>query len=185
MAGEQEKKYCEKCHRTMSIKEFYKSNNLKKYPDGYLNRCKKCITMFVDNFKPQSYLWILQETDVPYIPAEWDKLLVSYGKDKSKLTGMTIIGRYLSKMQLQQFREFRWSDTERLQEIEDKKTEEAMKRQGYGAVDIATVINDRKIVIPKEGFVEPEEPEPTRFLADTTYFDNPAEEEEDSDLELT
>jgi len=68
--------------------------------------------------------------------------------------------------------------------LEDKKTEEAMKRQGYGAVDIATVINDRKIVIPEEGFVEPEEPEPTRFLADTTYFDNLAEDE-DSDLDLT
>lgn len=184
MAGEQQQKYCEKCHRTMSIKEFYKSNNLEKYPDGYLNRCKKCITMFVDNWNPQSYLWILQEADVPYIPAEWDKLLASYGKDKSKVTGMTIIGRYLSKMQLKQFRDYRWDDTERLQELEDKKTEEAMKRQGYGAVDIATVINDRKIVIPEEGFVEPEEPEPTRFLADTTYFDNLAEDE-DSDLDLT
>lgn len=184
MAGEQQQKYCEKCHRTMSIKEFYKSNNLEKYPDGYLNRCKKCITMFVDNWNPQSYLWILQEADVPYIPAEWDKLLASYGKDKSKVTGTTIIGRYLSKMQLKQFRDYRWDDTERLQELEDKKTEEAMKRQGYGAVDIATVINDRKIVIPEEGFVEPEEPEPTRFLADTTYFDNPAEDE-DSDLDLT
>ncbi len=84
----------------MSIKEFYRSNNLEKYPDGYLNQCKKCMTMFVDNWNPQTYLWILQEADVPYIPEEWDKLLASYGKDKTKVTGMTIIGRYFSKMRL-------------------------------------------------------------------------------------
>ena len=175
-------KYCEKCHRTMSIKEFYRSNNEEKYPDGYLNQCKKCMTMFVDNWNPQTYLWILQEADVPYIPEEWDKLLASYGKDKTKITGMTIIGRYFSKMRLKQFQDFRWNDTERLQELADKKTEEAMKRQGYGAIDIATVINDRKIIIPEEGFVEPEAPEPTRSLANEGYFDD---RDEDEDLDLT
>ena len=168
----------------MSIKEFYRSNNLEKYPDGYLNQCKKCMTMFVDNWNPQTFLWILQEADVPYIPEEWDKLLASYGRDKTKVTGMTIIGRYFSKMRLVQFKDFRWNDTEALQELADKKTEEAMKRQGYGAVDIATVINDRKIIIPEGGFKEPAEPEPTRFLADTTYFDE-RDDSQDEDLDLT
>ena len=90
--------YCEKCNRTMSAEQFYGSNNLDKYPDGKLKQCKKCVSMHVDNFNPDTYLWILQECDVPYIPDEWNKLLASYGKDKSKLTGMTILGRYLSKM---------------------------------------------------------------------------------------
>ena len=58
--------------------------------------------MHVDNFNPDSYLWILQECDVPYVPEEWNKLLASYGKDRSKLTGTTIVGRYLSKMKLKQ-----------------------------------------------------------------------------------
>jgi hypothetical protein len=31
--------------------------------------------MHVDNFKPDTYLWILQECDVPYVPEEWNKLL--------------------------------------------------------------------------------------------------------------
>ena len=93
--------YCEKCHRTMSEKEFYGSNNLTKYPnDGKLNRCKKCITMHVDNWNPETYLWILQECDVPWIPDEWNRLLENYGCDPSKLTGLTILGRYLSKMKL-------------------------------------------------------------------------------------
>jgi hypothetical protein len=84
--------------------------------------------MRVDNFSPETYLWILQECDVPYIPDEWNKLLQSYGKDKSKLTGMTILGRYLSKVKLKQWREYRWKDTEFLQEIANKKIEETMKR---------------------------------------------------------
>ena len=58
--------YCEKCNRTMSAEQFYTSNNLEKYPnDGKLKQCKKCITMHVDNWNPDTYLWILQEVDVP------------------------------------------------------------------------------------------------------------------------
>jgi hypothetical protein len=93
-------RYCEKCHRTLDEKEFYGSLNLEKYPDGHLKECKKCITMHVDNWDPETYLWILQEADVPYIPEEWNKLMAKYAKDKTKVSGMTIIGRYLSKMKL-------------------------------------------------------------------------------------
>ena len=108
--------YCEKCNRTMSEKEFYSSNNLEKYPnDGKLPICKKCITMHVDNWDPSTYLWILQEVDVPYIPKEWNKLMATYAKDRSKVSGMTILGRYRSKMKLKQFKDYRWKDTEFLQ----------------------------------------------------------------------
>ena len=83
--------YCEKCNKTMGGDQFYSSNNLEKYPnDGKLNQCKKCITMHVDNWNPDTYLWILQEIDVPYIPEEWNKLMATYAKDKSKLTGLSI-----------------------------------------------------------------------------------------------
>jgi hypothetical protein len=84
--------------------------------------------MHVDNFNPDTYLWILQECDVPYVPDEWNKLLTTYGKDRSKLTGATILGRYLSKMKLKQYRDHRWADTEYLQEVANKKIEETMKR---------------------------------------------------------
>jgi hypothetical protein len=104
--------YCGKCNRTMAAEQFYGSNNLEKYPEGKLNQCKKCMTMHVNNFDADTYLWILQECDVPYIPDEWNKLLASYAKDSEKLTGMTILGRYLSKMKLKQFKQYRWKDTE-------------------------------------------------------------------------
>ena len=59
--------------------------------------------MHIDNWKPETYLPILKEVDVPYIPDEWNKLLASYGRDRSKVTGMTIFGRYLAKMRLNQY----------------------------------------------------------------------------------
>ena len=148
--------YCEKCNRTMSADQFYGSNNIDKYTnDGKFNQCKKCITMHVDNWDPDSYLWILQEADVPYIPDEWSKLLESYGRDKTKMTGMTILGRYLSKMKLKQFKDYRWKDTEFLQEVADNKREQAMKKQGYDAASIAKALSDSRVTIPEGGFQEP------------------------------
>ena len=97
---EKQKRYCEKCRSTKNVDNFYKSKNLEKYPEGYLNQCKECMTMHVDNWNSDTFLWILQECDVPYVPDEWNKLLASYAKDPATVTGMTIIGRYLSKMKL-------------------------------------------------------------------------------------
>lgn len=148
--------YCEKCNRTMAADQFYGSNNLEKYPEGKLKQCKKCITMHVDNFNPDTYLWILQECDVPYIPDEWNKLLESYGRDKSKLTGMTILGRYLSKMKLKQYRDYRWKDTEFLQEMANNKIEQTMKRQGYDAQQIAIALDKAAVVIPEGELTQPE-----------------------------
>ena len=150
-----EQYYCKKCNRTMSAEQFYGSNNTEKYPEGKLDTCKKCITMHVDNWRPETYLWILQECDVPYIPDEWSKLLEGYAKDPDKLTGMTILGRYLSKMKLVQYKKYRWQDTEFLQQLADNKIEQAMKRQGYSAAEITMAQEQRRLVIPEEGFKEP------------------------------
>ena len=152
--------YCKKCNRTMSADQFYGSTNLTKYPEGKLDTCKKCISMHVDNWKPETYVWILQECDVPYVPDEWNKLLESYARDPSKVTGMTILGRYLSKMKLKQYKEYRWKDTEFLQELADNKLEQAMKRQGYSAAEITMAQEAKKIIIPEEGFKEPTYEEP-------------------------
>ncbi len=168
-----EQMYCEKCNRTMSTEQFYQSNNLEKYPNRYLNQCKKCLTMHVDNWNPDTYLWILQEVDVPYIPEEWNKLLASYGKDKSKVTGMTIIGRYFSKMKLKQWRDYRWKDTEFLQELANNKIEQAMKRQGYDAQQITEAIEKASFSIP-EGELEQPLPPPV--------IDSVEEEFDDSSL---
>ena len=93
--------YCETCGRTMDDNQFYTSYNLEKYPNnGKLNQCKKCITMMVDNWNPETYTWILQEIDVPYLPDVWNKILKAHVDEGKKITSMTILGKYLSTMKL-------------------------------------------------------------------------------------
>ena len=149
--------YCEKCHKTMNGEQFYSSNNLEKYPNGgKLRQCKKCLTMHIDNFNPDTYLWILQEIDVPYVPKEWNSLLADYARDKSKLTGMTILGRYLSKMKLKQYKNYRWNDTAFIQELENNKIEQAMKAQGYSAAEITMAIEQGRFEVPEGELTQPE-----------------------------
>lgn len=129
--------YCEKCNRTMDDNQFYTSKNLEKYPhEGKLNLCKKCLTMHLDNWDPDTYLWILQEIDVPYIKEEWDRLLEKHGQDPKKITGVTILGRYLSKMKLKQFAKYTWEDTAVLQEEKRQEKIMSMRAQGYSGEEI-------------------------------------------------
>ena len=179
--------YCEKCKKTMRADQFYGSNNTEKYPEGKLKICKQCMTLRVDNWDPETYLWILQECDVPYIPEEWNKLLASYGKDRSKLTGLSIIGRYLSKMKLKQFRDYRWEHTEHLQEVANKKIEETMKRQGYDAVEIAQAVAQATVPVPQGIIEQPKYEEPNPFLAsgEEDYFSEQSGGQDDFVDDLT
>lgn len=67
--------YCKRCGKVMKPINFYGTNNLEKYPNGKLDLCKKCMTARVDCWNSDTFLWILKESDVPYIPEEWNKLL--------------------------------------------------------------------------------------------------------------
>ena len=174
--------YCEKCNRTMNASEFYGSNNLEKYPTGKLNQCKKCITMHVDNWNPDTYLWILQEADVPYVPKEWQSLMMKYATDPSEVTGTTILGRYLSKMKLKQYKDTRWKDTERLQELEDAKLEQTMKRQGYDAVQIMEAKEKGRVFTMPDKPLEEPVYEDTTIVPQEDYFAQQNGPEEDLDL---
>lgn len=133
--------YCKTCNRTMDEGQFYQTKRLDKYPEGYLPECKKCLTRHVDNWRPETYTWILEEIDVPYIEEEWTTLLDRYAKDPRKTTGMTILGRYLSKMRMKQFSNLTWADTERLRQEADAKKAEVMARQGYSGEEIENAIS--------------------------------------------
>ena len=164
--------YCEKCNRTMDEKEFYRSNNLEKYPEnGLMNQCKKCLTMHVDNWNPETFLWILEEADVPWVPDEWNKLMMNYARDPKKVTGVTILGRYLSKMRLKQHKDFRWKDTKFLQDMANKKMEDAMKAQGYQQEDIVKATAKASETIPEDGKAPAPPPPPAPPSLD---FDNPS-----------
>lgn len=144
--------YCKKCGKTMDDTQFYTSKNLEKYPpDGKMDICKKCLTMHVDNWDPETYKWILQEIDVPYIKEEWNGLLEKYGKDPKKVTGLTIIGRYLSKMKLKQWNKYTWADTKTLEKDSIDKKVLNMKAQGFTEDEIQEQLSiDRTPPKPKE-----------------------------------
>ena len=133
--------YCEKCNRTMDESNFYTSKNLVKYPNGgRLNQCKKCLTMHVNNWEPETFLWILEELDLPYIETEWKKLVDAYCTDPEKITGTTVLGRYISKMKLRQWKDYHWCDTEKLKKEEQERKRLAMKNQGYSEGDIEVAL---------------------------------------------
>lgn len=96
----------------------------------------------VDNWDPSTYKWILEEADVPYIPDEWNKLMRNYAQDPSKVTGTTIIGRYLAKMKLKKWKDYRWKDSEFLQELEANRIKTAMAERGYSIQEITEAVND-------------------------------------------
>lgn len=191
MDDESKTYYCEKCKKVLRANQFYTSNNLEKYPnDGKLRQCRQCITMHVDNWNPETYTWILQEVDVPYVPEEWFKLLSKYAKDRSKVTGSTILGRYLASMKLKQFKDYRWKDSEFIQQLNEEKLRATMKMQGYDIQQIEQAVVDMQIGIaapPKPPDIEP--PQDTNFspigFEDEDYFESQAGAATNPDLDLT
>ena len=64
-------KTCMKCGKTMKEDNFY------TYKDGTKTElCKSCLTMHIDNFNPDTFLWALEKLDVPYIEQEWNTLSI-------------------------------------------------------------------------------------------------------------
>ena len=110
-------RYCVKCRKTMNEVNFY---SLK---DGTKSEmCKVCETMHIDNYDPETFLWLLEKYDVPYIPSEWNVLRDrAYAKDPYKMNGMSVIGRYISKMKLKQWKNFHYADSELLQQEAEEK----------------------------------------------------------------
>lgn len=174
--------YCEKCGKTMSEKEFYTSRNIEKYPpDGKLRQCKKCMTMHVDNWDPETYKWILEEIDVPYVKEWWDDLLSDWleKNDASKITGLSILGKYLAKMRIKQYSNYRWADSEKIAEELMAKKVVTMRAKGFTGEEIEEQLSrDRTPAKPNEIAA-------TRSEAQSTELDAILEEDDSLVEQLT
>lgn len=102
---------CSKCLKAMQEENFYKIKG-----GDRIDLCKKCLTMHVDNFNPETFLWILEKINVPYVEGEWnslrDRAFAQLGPQK--ITGLSVLGKYLGKMRLNKWKDFEWKDTERI-----------------------------------------------------------------------
>ena len=128
-------KACQKCGKVMDEDaQFYQRKDGTK-----TDLCKKCLTMHIDNFNPETFLWILKDMDVPYIPEEWNVLRDRAFAKNPNLNGTSVFGKYLSKMKLKQWKQYSWEDSEKIQaqneekkkaaEAEREKHEEFLKQQ--------------------------------------------------------
>ena len=115
-----EKIKCVNCGRLLNEGQFYTYKNGTK-----TEMCKACLTLHIDNFDPSTFTWLLQKMDVPYVPVEWnvlrDKAFEKAGHNLAKMNGMSVFGKYLSKMRLNQFKDKHWSDSQELQKQSEQK----------------------------------------------------------------
>ena len=110
-------KLCQKCGKMLDEDtQFYTYKDSTK-----TEMCKKCLTMHIDNFDESTYLWLLEKMDVPYIPEEWNVLRERAYAKNPNLNGMSVFGKYLSKMKLKQYKQYGWADTEKLNALNDEK----------------------------------------------------------------
>lgn len=140
-----EKSFCTRCNKTLARNRFY------SYHDGSpLELCKNCLTAHVDNFDPSTFLWILEKIDVPYIEPEWNSLRdAAYAKDPKKAGGSAVLGKYLGKMRLNQWKTKRWADTEQIAEDlraakRMSEEEEAEEKEKFEA-ELKQALDDGKI----------------------------------------
>ena len=130
-------KTCLKCTKTMDADaKFYQKRNGEK-----TDLCKNCLTMHIDNFNPDTFLWILKDMDFPYVPEEWnvirDKAFAAAEMKGKALNGMSVFGKYLSKMRIKQFKDYGWADSEKLQaENEDKRKQAIAAREQHEAIHL-------------------------------------------------
>lgn len=118
---------CERCKKNMDEGQFY------TYKDGRKTElCKKCLTAHIDNFNPETFTWILEKLDFPYVPSEWNSLRDKAFAKNPKLNGMSVFGKYVSKMRLNQWKKYHWADNDKIaeelaekQEIEDEEKAKA------------------------------------------------------------
>jgi hypothetical protein len=91
-------KLCQKCGKMRDEDlKFYTYKNGEK-----TEMCKDCLTMHIDNFDENTFLWLLQKMDVPYVPEEWNSLRDKAFAKNPNLNGMSVFGKYISKMKLKQ-----------------------------------------------------------------------------------
>ena len=129
---------CQKCGKVMADNKFY------TYRDGSKTEmCKSCLTLHVDNFKPETFLWLLQKLDVPYIEEEWNKIRDKAFAKSPNLNGMSVFGKYLSKMKLNQFKDYHWADTERLKTDRARHREELTEEEAAAMEEQKTFLKEQ------------------------------------------
>lgn len=117
------KKTCKCCGRQMDLKNFFASKNKELHPDGYLDIDKNCALMFFEYSNPATFMSILKEADIPWLPHKYLEILYSDFKP-TQPNNKALVGKYISKMKLSQYNKYGFYDSLSLQEEEGYTKEE-------------------------------------------------------------
>ena len=122
---------CTKCGREKPEKDFFKKKTGER-----ADMCKVCLTMHIDNRKTDTFLWILEMFDVPYIEKKWVELANKiYLKDPAKFGPSSVIGQYLRSMNMKQWNEYTYADSDKLNFADKKIEQEAAARREQQGLD--------------------------------------------------
>lgn len=114
------KRVCQKCGRAKQELQFYTYKNGQK-----TQLCKECLLMHVNIWQPDTFLWLIEKMDVPWVPGVWQNLREkAYAKNPQKKNDTTVFGKYLSQMKLKQWKIYGWADTEKAQEQWGKRNQQ-------------------------------------------------------------
>lgn len=120
---EAKKIHCSHCQRYFKRSDFYIDKN-----GNPMTRCKQCMASLIDLNSPSTVMNILEEIDIPFIPYEWNTLRERYEytekngqKTRNPRANQSVLGRYIGKMKLTQFKDLVFADTDKLvKEYEDE-----------------------------------------------------------------
>ncbi|MDD4516795.1 hypothetical protein [Massilibacteroides sp.] len=139
--------FCPTCRKTMEESKFFKTGRTEKFKFGILPTCKTCLIMGVIDNDPNTFIGLLKEIDIPYIPTEWRTLLV-----KKPPQAPSIFGKYVSKMCLNQFKKYKWADTVRLVEDDQQALLQALRQESETETEaedkVSEIMNMEDIEVP-------------------------------------
>lgn len=169
MAVDEGYKTCSKCGRSLKANaEFFKMKTGER-----CDLCKDCLTQYIDNRNPETFMWILEMFDVPYIEKKWTQLTNErYKKNPGKFGPKSVIGLYLRAMNMLQYRDLTYADSDSINNVGknvkvDEDYEEQLKiklengeiSQGQYNTLTKTNRNAQKEGYDENGFLIPEEEE--------------------------
>ena len=100
---------CRRCGRLLAETHFMKRN---RKP---MDVCKECIYSGCDNMRPESFKWILQRYNIPFVRDKWiEQTARAYFKDPKKFSSKSVIGTYIRTMGMKQYENYGFIDSEQL-----------------------------------------------------------------------
>lgn len=71
--------------------------------------------MNIDNRKPETFLWILEKFDVPYVERIWVEMTnETYLRDPAKFGPASVIGKYIRSMNMHQYKDYGFADSDKI-----------------------------------------------------------------------